>query len=164
LTGWAKIETWDNWFLHHVFNLWDAIPIRRGEVDMSALRRALAVLKDGYVFVIAPEGTRNKTGRLRRALPGAVIIALHSGVPIMPLAHWGGEDILDNLKRLKRTDFHVRVGEPLRINTNGAKVNGKMRQEIVDEMMYRLAELMPEEYRGEYSDAGRATGKYLERV
>ena len=35
VTGLAKVETWDNWFLHWVFNLWEAIPIRRGEADMT---------------------------------------------------------------------------------------------------------------------------------
>ena len=37
-TGLAKIETWDGWFLRWVFNLWGAIPIRRGEADMNAMR------------------------------------------------------------------------------------------------------------------------------
>ncbi len=161
MTGWAKIETWDNWFLNWVFNLWQIIPVRRGEADMNALKKALHALKDGCIFGLAPEGTRNKTGRLRRALPGAVIVALHSGAPILPIVHWGGEKYLSNLKRFKRTDFHIRVGEPFKINTNGVKVTGEIRQEIVDDMMYLLASMLPEEYRGEYSDLGKATGKYI---
>ncbi|MBI5839383.1 MAG: 1-acyl-sn-glycerol-3-phosphate acyltransferase [Chloroflexi bacterium] len=161
MTGWAKIETWDNWFLNWVFNLWQIIPVRRGEADMNALKKALQALKDGCIFGLAPEGTRNKTGRLRRALPGAVIVAFHSGAPILPIVHWGGEKYLSNLKRFKRTDFHIRVGEPFKINTNGVKVTGEIRQEIVDDMMYRLASMLPEEYRGEYSDLGKATGKYI---
>jgi 1-acyl-sn-glycerol-3-phosphate acyltransferase len=164
MTGWAKIETWDNWLLNWVFNLWEIIPVRRGEADMNALKRALRALEDGYIFGIAPEGTRNKTGRLRRALPGTVIVALRSGATILPIAHWGGEKYLSNLKRLKRTDFHMRVGEPFRIDANGVKVTGEVRQQIVDEMMYRLASLLPEEYRGEYSDLSRATGKYFQPV
>ena len=160
LTGWAKVETWDNWFLHWVFNLWGMIPIRRGEADMKALRQALTALENGAILGIAPEGTRNKTGILRRALPGVVIIALHSGAPILPIAHWGGEVFLKNLKRLKRTDFHVRVGEPFRLDTAGVKVTAEMRQEIVDEMMFRIAALLPEEYRGEYSGLAAPTEKY----
>jgi 1-acyl-sn-glycerol-3-phosphate acyltransferase len=163
MTGWAKIETWDNWFLHWVFNLWGAIPVRRGEADLNALRKALQALENGYIFGLAPEGTRNKTGRLRRALPGAVTIALHSGAPILPLVHWGGEKFLSNLKRLKRTDFHIRVGEPFRINTNGVRVTAEIRRQIVDEMMYLLASMLPEEYRGEYSDLSKATRMFIER-
>jgi 1-acyl-sn-glycerol-3-phosphate acyltransferase len=149
-TGWAKVETWDNWFLNWIFNLWGMIPIRRGEADISALRKAEAALANGMIFGIAPEGTRNKTGRLLRAYPGAVLLAVRTGVPILPLAHWGGEVYLKNLKRFKRTDFHIRVGEPFKLELNGVKMTREVRQQIADEMMLRIAELMPPEYRGEY--------------
>ena len=161
LSGWAKAESWDNKFLNWVFGVWGIIPVRRGEADMHALKEALRALQKGLIFGIAPEGTRNYNGVLRRALPGTVIIALHSGAPIIPIAHWGGEVYLKNLKRFKRTDFHIRIGEPFRINVEGVKVTGEMRQQIVDEMMYELAKLLPEEYRGEYSDMSRATSQYL---
>lgn len=164
LTGWAKIEAWENWFLRWVFGVWGAIPVRRGAADMKALKDALKALKDGKIFGLAPEGTRNKNGKLIRAMPGAVIIALHSGAPIIPIAHWGGEVYLKNLKRLKRTDFHIRIGEPFKINVEGVKVTGAIRQQIVDEMMYRLAELLPEEYRGAYSDMSKASGKFLRNL
>jgi 1-acyl-sn-glycerol-3-phosphate acyltransferase len=150
LTGWAKIESWDNLFLHWLFNLWGAIPVRRGEGDTTALRKAIAVLEKGYIFGIAPEGTRNVTGRLKRAHPGAVMLALHSGAPLLPLAHWGGEDFLKNLAHFKRTDFHVRVGEQFRLNLDGVRITRETRQQIVDEMMYRLAEMLPQKYRGAY--------------
>ena len=161
LSGWAKAESWDNKFLNWVFGVWGIIPVRRGEADMHALKEALRALQKGLIFGIAPEGTRNYNGVLRRALPGTVIIALHSGAPIIPIAHWGGEVYLKNLKRFKRTDFHIRIGEPFRIDVEGVKVTGEMRQQIVDEMMYELAKLLPEEYRGEYSDMSRATSQYL---
>ena len=135
-TGWAKVESWDNRFLHWVFNLWGMIPIRRGEADTTALRKAEEALENGMIFGIAPEGTRNKTGRLKRAYPGAVLLAVRSGVPILPIAHWGGEDYLKNLKRLKRTDFYLRVGEIFRLKVDGVKIKGDIRQQIVDEMMY----------------------------
>ncbi len=45
LKGLAKVETWDNWFLHWVFNLWEAIPLKRGEADMTAIRMSLEALK-----------------------------------------------------------------------------------------------------------------------
>jgi 1-acyl-sn-glycerol-3-phosphate acyltransferase len=150
ITGWAKVETWDNWFLNWVFNLWGMIPIRRGEADISALRKAEAALANGMIFGIAPEGTRNKTGRLLRAYPGAVLLAVRTGVPILPMAHWGGEVYLKNLKRLKRTDFHIRVGKPFKLELEGVKMTREVRQQIADEMMLRIAELMPPEYRGEY--------------
>src|SRR5215207_950021 len=150
ITGWAKMEAWDNAFLNWLFNLWGLIPVRRGEADTSALRKAIAALEKGYMFGIAPEGTRNITCQLKRAHPGAVMLALHSGAPLLPVAHWGGENFLRNLARFKRTDFHIRVGEPFCLNVDGIRITREIRQQIVDEMMFRLEALLPEEYRGEY--------------
>ena len=161
VTGMAKVETWDNWFLNWVFDVWGAIPLRRGEVDMTAMRAALGALEEGYIVGIAPEGTRNKTGSLLKAHPGIVMLAVHSGVPLLPVAHWGGEKLITNFKRFRRTDFHIRVGEPFRLKTEGLRITREIRQEIVDQMMYKLAELLPEEYRGAYADLENATGKYL---
>jgi len=150
ITGWAKVESWDNAFLNWLFDLWGMIPVRRGEADTSALKKAFKALEEGYIFGIAPEGTRNKTGRLKRAHPGAAMLAVHSGVPIIPLVHWGGENFLKNLARFKRTDFHIRYGEPFKLELDGVKMTREVRQQIVDEMMIRIAELMPQKYRGEY--------------
>lgn len=164
LTGLAKVETWDNWFLNWVFNLWEAIPIRRGEVDMVAMRKSLEVLEQDMILAIAPEGTRNKTGILKKAQPGVITLALRSGAPLLPVVHWGGEKFLPNIKRLKRTDFHIRVGEPFKLDPSGERVTKEVRQQMVDEMMYRLAALLPEQYRGAYVDLENATGKYISNM
>ena len=164
ITGWAKIETWDILFLDWLFTLWGVIPIRRGAVDTNAMRKALMALDKGYILGIAPEGTRNKTGRLIRAHPGVVALALHSKASILPLAHWGGESFYDNLKRLKRTEFHIRVGEPFRLKAGGGKVTNKIRQQIADEMMGRLAALLPPDYRGEYTGFEESTQSHLETI
>jgi 1-acyl-sn-glycerol-3-phosphate acyltransferase len=164
ITGWAKMESWDNAFLNWLFNLWGLIPVRRGEGDISALRKALSALERHYIFGIAPEGTRNKTGRLKRARPGAVLLAIHSGAPILPLAHWGGEVFLKNLSRFKRTDFHIRVGKPFRLKVDGVKMTHEIRQQIADEMMFRLAELLPQEYRGAYEGVSESMGAFTDSL
>jgi 1-acyl-sn-glycerol-3-phosphate acyltransferase len=164
ITGWAKVETWDNWFLNWVFNLWGVIPVRRGEADTSALRKALEALDNKYIFGVAPEGTRNKTGRLLRAYPGAVLLAVRSGVPILPIAHWGGENYLKNLKRFKRTDFHLRVGDAFRLKVDGVKMTRETRQQIADEMMLRIAELLPQEYHGEYEGVSFGENVFTETI
>ncbi|MBV6393909.1 MAG: Bifunctional protein Aas [Anaerolineales bacterium] len=163
ITGWGKAEAFENPFLRWVFWAWDIIPVHRGEADMKALKSALRALEEGRIFGVAPEGTRNYTGILRRGLPGAAILALKSGAPILPIAHWGGETYMKNLRRFKRTDFHIRVGKPFTVGAEG-KVTSEMRQQMVDEMMFRIAALMPEEYRGEYAVAGQAAQKYLRDV
>ncbi len=161
ITGWAKIETWNNAFLGWLFTLWGAIPVRRGEADLSALRQALRALEQGYIFGLAPEGTRNRNGKLIRARPGAVMLAEMSNAPLLPVVHWGGEYFSSNLKRLRRTDFHVRVGSPFRLDTHGKKITGDERQVIADEMMLRLTRLLPSEYHGVYSGMEDGKEEYL---
>jgi 1-acyl-sn-glycerol-3-phosphate acyltransferase len=161
MTGWAKIEAWDNKFLNWVFNVWGIIPVRRGEADIHALKSAIRALEKGYIFGVAPEGTRNRNGILIRAQPGTVTLALHTGAPVFPVAHWGGEKLMKNLKRFKRTDFHIRIGKPFKVDMRGIKATSEIRQQIVDEMMYEIARLMPEDYRGEYADMSKATREFL---
>jgi 1-acyl-sn-glycerol-3-phosphate acyltransferase len=160
MVGLAKIETWNNKFMGWLFDLWEAIPVRRGEADLDAIRACLEVLKSGNILAIAPEGTRSYNGHLLKAQPGIVLIALRSGVPILPMAHWGGEVFSSNLKMLKRTDFKVRVGTPFKLDPMGEKVNGEVRQKITDEIMYQIAALMPEDFRGDYGNPV-APPKYL---
>jgi len=161
VTALAKIETWNNWFLGWIFTLWGIIPIRRGEADMEALRASLEALKEGKILGISPEGTRNRTGQLIRAHGGIVMLALKSGAPLLPVAHWGGENYLKNLKQLKRTDFNLRVGKSFYLEPGGERVTKEIRQQMADEMMYQLAKLLPEYYRGEYADLENATEKYI---
>jgi len=161
LIGLAKVETWDNKVMGWLFDLWDSIPIRRGEADLEAIRRCLNVLSEGNILAIAPEGTRSYDGKLLPGQPGIVLIALHAGVPILPIAHWGGENFQRNIRRLKRTDFHIRVGKPFTLDTNGEKLHGKVRQAIIDEIMYQIAILMPEGYRGRYANCTRPPQNYL---
>ena len=160
MIGLAKIETWNNKFMGWLFDLWDAIPVRRGEADLDAIRACLEVLKTGDILAIAPEGTRSYDGGLLRGQPGIALIGLHAGVPILPIVHWGGEKFGANLKKLKRTDFHFRVGRQFTLDAKGEKVNGKIRQALSDEIMSQIALLMPEEYRGEYADC-KNPPKYL---
>jgi len=156
ITGFAKIETWDDPFMGWLFDLWGAIPIRRGEADMVALRRGFEALEQGAILAVAPEGTRSRHGRLLRAHPGVVMIAMRSGATILPLAHWGGEAFGKNIKRFKRTDFHVKVGKPFQLKVEG-KITRKMRQQAADEIMLQIAALMPQEYHGEYAGKVVAT-------
>jgi 1-acyl-sn-glycerol-3-phosphate acyltransferase len=161
LTGFAKAETWDNPLLGWIFNVWRAIPLKREEADMSAMRSALEVLQEGRILAVAPEGTRSGHGRLQQAKPGVALLALRSGAPLLPIVHIGGEAFKRNLKRFWRTDFRVIVGNPFRIEIGDHKVTAEIRQQITDEIMYQLAALLPEKYRGVYGDLSAATEKFL---
>jgi len=164
MTGLSKIENFDNPLFNWLFGFWKIIPVRRGEADMEAIRKCIEMLKEGYILGIAPEGTRSKDGALQKVHAGAVMMALHSGAPLQPAAHWGGMHFGSNVKRLKRTEFHFRVGPIFYLDPRGEKVTKEIRQQMADEMMYQLAKLLPEEYRGAYADLENATEKYLRFV
>lgn len=158
VTGFAKAETWDSPMMGLLFNIWGAIPLRRGEPDVSAIRRVLEALDQGMIVAVAPEGTRSGDGCLRRAKPGIGLLAAHSSAPILPVAYYGHECIWSNIKRLRRTDFHIRVGRLLRARPNG-RWTAEKRQAVADEIMRHIAALMPPGYRGVY--AGQPPGDGL---
>ncbi len=160
LTGLAKIETWNNPFLAWLFDLFRAIPVRRGTPDVRAIRRSLDALRAGYILAVAPEGTRSRHGRLLHAHPGVVTLALHSAAPLLPLAHWGVEKFNANLRCLRRTEFHIRVGRPFRVEVHERPISRALRSRIADEIMGQIAALLPQEYRGEYASFPE-TPKYL---
>jgi 1-acyl-sn-glycerol-3-phosphate acyltransferase len=161
VTGFAKEETWDNPAMGYLFNLWDGIPIKRGEADMGALRKGLEVLDKGYFLAIAPEGTRSNDGRLQPAHPGVAVLALLSGVPLLPIVYYGGEQLKSNLRRLRRTDFRIIVGDIFSVDDRGEKVTSQVRSQMANEIMYQLAALLPPAYRGHYANLEMATERYL---
>jgi 1-acyl-sn-glycerol-3-phosphate acyltransferase len=161
LAGFAKTETWDNPALGVLADLWGAIPIKRGEVDVPALRAALKALERGYILGVAPEGTRSGDGCLQCGNPGIVLLALRSNAPLLPMVSYGGELFWNNLARLRRTDFHIVVGQPFSLAHEGVKVTRQVRQQMTDEIMYQMAALLPPAYRGVYSDLAGATERYL---
>jgi 1-acyl-sn-glycerol-3-phosphate acyltransferase len=161
MTGFAKAEAWKNPFFRFMGNLWGAIPLHRGETDMVAFRKALAALEEGYILPLAPEGTRSGDGRLQRGRSGVVLLALRSGLPILPMVYYGGEKFWHNIVRLRRTDFYIVVGQSFHLDPGKEKVTGQVRQQMTDEIMYQMAALLPPAYRGVYSDLAAATETYL---
>ncbi|MFO7740958.1 MAG: lysophospholipid acyltransferase family protein [Anaerolineae bacterium] len=129
----------------------DTIWVRRGEVDRRALRKALEVLERGEVLGLAPEGTRaNESHALQRGKAGAAYIATRADVPLLPVGIAGTEKIKHNLPRLRRTRVRIAVGEPFHLPETG-HVRSKRLHEYTDLIMRRIAELLPEEYRGVYA-------------
>jgi 1-acyl-sn-glycerol-3-phosphate acyltransferase len=161
ITGFAKAESWDDPLLGWLFRLYGGIPIHRGVADLTALRAGLKALKAGQILAVAPEGTRSGHGRLQRGNAGVVFVALRSGAPLLPVVYYGAENYLSNLKRLRRTDFHIVVGKPFYLQTEGIKVTADVRRQLVDEIMWQMAALLPPYYRGEYANLSAATETYL---
>ena len=157
----TKAETFASPVMRALFDLSKAIPVKRGEVDTTALKRAADVLETGHILAVAPEGTRSGDGRLRRGHPGVVMLAQRASTPLLPMAYYGGEAFRRNLPRVRQTDFHVVVGNPFYLDGHGARVTREVRQQMTDEIMWQIAALLPPEYRGYYANLDAATETYL---
>ena len=126
-----------------------AFPVKRGEADRQALRAGEEQLKKGNVLVIFPEGTRSRSRTLAKAHPGIGMIALRTGVPVVPVAIWGSENAL----KLKRLGSRVTIsyGEPMVLTPKGKKITREDIDEATDKVMRKIAEMLPPQYRGVYS-------------
>jgi 1-acyl-sn-glycerol-3-phosphate acyltransferase len=127
-----------------------AIYIRRGEVDRQALRACLDLLKGGGIIGMAPEGTRSPTGALQEGRTGVAYLASRTGVPILPVAITGTEKMPANLKRLRRGQVKAVIGATFTLPVTEGKARGKQLKEFTELIMRRLADMLPEEYRGVY--------------
>jgi 1-acyl-sn-glycerol-3-phosphate acyltransferase len=91
-----------------------ARPIRRGAADPSALRAALRVLEAGGALLVFPEATRQPEGRLGEARPGAGMLAVLSGAPVVPAYVSGTGRAWPRGRRLPRpARVRVHFGKPI---------------------------------------------------
>lgn len=135
----------------------NAIWLNRFEADYSALREILARMEKGGMLVIAPEGTRSKTEALQEAKLGVAFLASKSGYPVLPVAVTGTEDrsIVENLKHFRRSKIVVRAGDAFKIEIPKGKGREQAMREATDEIMCQIGALLPEKYRGVYTDQPR---------
>ncbi|MFQ5945083.1 MAG: lysophospholipid acyltransferase family protein [Anaerolineae bacterium] len=161
VVGMAKIELFRTPVLGQLLRLYGACPVRRGQVDRQALTATLTALGRGEVVSMAPEGTRGKDHRLQKGRPGLAFLAAKSGAPVLPFAVSGSERFWGRVTRLRRTRVKISIGPPFRLLWEGDKIPRSVLREMTDEAMFRIAALLPEEYRGRYSDLETASTNYL---
>jgi 1-acyl-sn-glycerol-3-phosphate acyltransferase len=133
------------WILDQLGVIW----VRRGEADRDAIKLALDELKSGTVMAMAIEGTRSRTGGLQPGKTGPAFLASRTHVPLVPGAIWGTEKIISNLKRLRRSEVHVRLGQPFHLPEGRA--NTEQLEEYTDQVMLQIATMLPPQYRGVYA-------------
>lgn len=154
----AKQELFRYWGLRQIIEWMGAFPINRGKMDRGALKHGHRVLAQGIGLGIYPEGTRSLSRQIERALPGAGLFATGGQYPIVPCAITGSERLWFNGGKGKgdlpqRDPGHkgvlVRYGEPffLPAEIDGKKTNATS---ATDYMMRKVAEMLPEDYRGIY--------------
>ncbi len=135
----------------------NALFIDRFNADVRSLRSVLRRIEAGELYVIAPEGTRSKTESLIEGQAGAAYIAAKTGATIIPVALTGTEDriVVSNIKKLRRSPILVRVGEPFTVSPLDRSNRDADLKSKTDDIMCRIAVLLPEKYRGIYADHPR---------
>lgn len=172
----AATESQAQPYLRHLVRIYRQIPIWRGQVDRTAMRTALEALAGGEWVGVFPEGgvdpdlqeriaqgemvheVAGHSSRLEpvliRARPGAAFLAVQGQVRVLPVAFVGTEQILGNLKRWRRTTVTMRVGQPFGPLVLDKSLRGQAKREqldaLGDEMMRKIAGLLPVENRGVY--------------
>jgi len=141
----------------HLIRAFGALPVRRGALDREALRQTRALLERGMALGMFPEGTRSRNGQMQRAYPGTALIALRSGVPILPVGITGTEKIRNMRQVLARPRITVTIGEPFHLPPLQGRASAAELVDLTKLIMARIARLLPPSYRGVYSGAVEAS-------
>jgi len=131
-------------------------------VDRAGARAAQAMLEaalervnGGALFGIYPEGTRSPDGRLYRGRTGIGWLALHSGVPVIPVAMIGTDRVLPPGRTVPKLNrIQVKIGSPLTFDTLRAEgTGGRQRRAVTDTVMEAIGKLSGQEYVPMYASA-----------
>lgn len=135
--------------------LYGAIPVYKGKPDRAFLDFIVRILQQGYPVAMAPEGTRSHRPGMQRAWTGLAYLADRTRLPIVPVGFVGTEDeTLRQAFRFRRPRVEIRIGKPFRLPPLDAwpVPRKQARRYNTDLAMYRIAALLPPEYRGVYND------------
>ena len=149
----AKGEAFEWPLLGPLMSAYGGFGVRRGRPDRDAYRMAREVLSTGDWLGLAPEGTRSRTGTLGEPKQGVALLAMRSDALILPVGVSGSERLWPVGARAPRvgTSVTIRFGEPFRPAVAGS---GRERRdavpELTEQLMRRIAALLPAAYRGRY--------------
>lgn len=146
----VKIELMKKPVISWALRQLEAIPVSRTGKDMKAVRKILEAFKQERSICIAPEGTRNKTGRLGSMNETAVNIALFASrnkIPIIPIAALGTDKALPPGSWFPRPrQISIIFGPGIDLSEcDSQKLKGAHLEEPARIIRDRIAALLPEE-------------------
>jgi 1-acyl-sn-glycerol-3-phosphate acyltransferase len=133
--------------------LWGYLPVYRGTGSNYALKEAQKILNQGGVLGIFPEGG-SWAQILRPARPGAALLTAETGAPILPVGLIGLPKVFPAIRNLKRAKVKFKIGKPFGpFQISGSRYERRQQlNEIGDHIMQKIAELLPAEQAGIYSN------------
>jgi 1-acyl-sn-glycerol-3-phosphate acyltransferase len=136
----AKKELFVNPYLRRLITSLGAFPLDRGAGDREALVRALDILEEGGLLLMFPEGTRQTDDAIHKFFPGAGMIAVRSGAPVVPLAMDGTQRMLPPQGGVRLTKLRTAIGRPIDLSDLTAR-NSRTYQEAARRMQRAVTEL-----------------------
>jgi len=143
-----------SWFLRS----YGAYPLEREGADINAYRWALGILENRQALALFPEGTRSLGRGMRKGRRGVVSLALKSGATLLPVGITGTERLGTILRVFNPTGkIRVNIGTAFSLPEVGGRPSKEDLDSLTDIIMYRVAALLPPEYRGVYNDGPEAS-------
>jgi 1-acyl-sn-glycerol-3-phosphate acyltransferase len=150
------------WFSRWFFTAVGQVPIDRADADaaQAALLTAERLLGEGKLLGMYPEGTRSPDGRLYKGKTGLARLALHTGVPVIPVAMIGTNVVNPpGTTRLRFGRVTVRFGKPMDFSRfEGMAGNRFIERAVIDEVIYELMGLSDQEYVDIYAASLKENG------
>lgn len=130
--------------------------VRRGAGDRGAQRLALEMLATGSSLGLFPEGTRSPDGRLGEGRAGAALLAIRTGVQVLPVGIAGTHAIFPGRSRWPhRSEVTIRIGAPFRLATQADGLDRAALKSGTEQIMQAIAALLPEAQRGRWGRENR---------
>ena len=149
----AKSEFFRKAWMAFMFRKYHAFPVVRHTADRAAVRQAFDLLKAGKALIMYPEGTRIESGGLGSPEPGAGFIAQKAESPFLPVALTGTRECLPKGAWWpRRVRVTVTFGKPFLVMRKRADGSRISHEEASDAIMVAIAELLPPDQRGVFSD------------
>lgn len=96
----ARDTLWKNPILGMMITSYKAIPVRRGEADVAAMKAVIKKLKEGRVVCLFPEATRSHDGKISALKPGFSLLCKRGGATIVPVVIDGGFECWPRNKKI----------------------------------------------------------------
>lgn len=122
------------------------VAVDRGDREAAAasVDQAVRYLHEGLSFAVFPEGTRSPDGRLRPFKKGAVLMGIQAGVPIVPVAIVGAQNLMrKGSRRINPGEITVHFGTPL----DASQFSIDRRSELLAQLEAEVAAALPPDQR-----------------
>ncbi len=119
----AKKELFKNKTFGNILGKIGAFPIDRDNSDISAIKNALRILKDGGVLGIFPEGTRVKGFDINNAKPGIGLLTAKSKSVVQPIYIDGNYKLFNKIK--------IKIGKQIDLSQEESKDYAEISKNIL---------------------------------